>query len=184
MFSYRIDEDLELRLPGEHHAEEVHALVRENLGDLKQWLPWVTDEHSLEDTRGYIRQNLQQFAESKGFAAHIVFQGRIAGNVGYNSINWQDRKTEIGYWLAASFRGKGLMTKACRALTDHAFDELNLNRVEIHCATENRRSRAIPERLGFKREGILRQAEWVHDHFNDLVVYSMLAREWQAKNSS
>ena len=182
MFSYRIDDDLELCLPEERHAEEAHALVRQNLGHLKKWLPWATEELSLEDTCDYIRQNLQQFAERQGFAMHIVFQSQIAGNVGYNTINWQDQKTEMGYWLGASYQGKGLMTKACRALIDHAFNELKLNRVEMQCAVDNRKSRRVPERLGFKEEGILRQAEWVHDHFNDLIVYGMLASEWKEKD--
>ncbi len=70
------------------------------------------------------------------------------------------------------------MTRACRALVDYAFAKLQLNRVEIRCATGNLRSQAIPERLGFTREGTLREGEWLYDHFVDLIVYSMLAREW------
>ena len=183
MFSYRIDEDLELRLPEERHAEESHALVMENLKHLKIWLPWATDEYSFEDTRNFIRRNLQQFAEGQGFAAQLVFRRRVAGNIGFVTINWQDRKTEIGYWLGAAYQGNGLMTKACRAWIDYAFNELKLNRVEMHCAVNNKKSRAIPERLGFIQEGTLRQAEWVSNHFNDLVVYGMLASEWLAMNT-
>lgn len=181
MFSYQIDDDVELCLPEEQHAEEAHALVMQSFEYLRIWLPWVTEEYSLEDTRQYIRQNLQQFAEGQGFAVLVVFQGRIAGQIGYNKIDWPDHKTEIGYWLGAAFQGKGLITKACRALIDHAFTELELNRIEIQCAVDNRQSRRIPERLGFKQEGLLRQAEWVHDHFNDLVMYGLLMCEWQAQ---
>jgi ribosomal-protein-serine acetyltransferase len=137
MFTYRIDADLELLLPEERHAEEAYALVRQNLEQLKMWLPWARDEHSLEDSRHFIRQNLQQFVEGKGFAAHLVFRQQIAGIVGYNIISWQDRKTDIGYWLGAAYQGNGLMTKACRALVNHAFNELKLNRVEMHCAVNN-----------------------------------------------
>jgi ribosomal-protein-serine acetyltransferase len=100
---------------------------------------------------------------------------------GFNAIDWQNRRTEIGYWLAPPFQGRGVMTKTCRFLVAYAFAELNLNRVEILCAVENLRSRAVPERLGFREEGVLRQAEWVRDHFNDLVVYAMLAEEWDGK---
>ena len=73
------------------------------------------------------------------------------------------------------------MTRACSALGTHAFDALGLSRVEIRCATENEKSRAIPERLGFTQEGTLRQAEWLHDHFVDLTVYGMLAGEWKGR---
>jgi ribosomal-protein-serine acetyltransferase len=71
------------------------------------------------------------------------------------------------------------MTKTVSALLDHAFDEWDLNRVEIHVATGNRRSRAIPERLGFQQEGVLRDYERVGDRYLDIVVYSLLARERQ-----
>ena len=85
--------------------------------------------------------------------------------------------------LGQEFEGKGLATNACRALVDHAFEELGLNRVSIACATENKRSCAIPERLSFQREGIQRQAEWLYDHFVDHVVYAALASEWQKRRS-
>jgi ribosomal-protein-serine acetyltransferase len=53
--------------------------------------------------------------------------------------------------------------------------------VEIGCAPGNRKSCAIPERLGFTREGVLRQREWLYDHFVDHVVYGILAEEWRAR---
>ncbi len=71
------------------------------------------------------------------------------------------------------------MTEACRAMVNHAFRELGLNRVGIACATENHRSRAIPERLGFRQEGVQRQAEWLYDRFVDRALYAMLASEWR-----
>jgi ribosomal-protein-serine acetyltransferase len=59
---------------------------------------------------------------------------------------------------------------------------LKLNRVEINCGVENKKSRKIPEKLGFREEGVIRQAKWLHDHFYDLVIYGMLADEWQNKS--
>ena len=70
------------------------------------------------------------------------------------------------------------MTAAVRALTDHALRAWELNRVEIGVASENRHSRAIPERLGFREEGTVRQAQRVGDRYLDLVVYGMLAEDW------
>ncbi|PYS72194.1 MAG: N-acetyltransferase [Acidobacteria bacterium] len=93
-------------------------------------------------------------------------------------IDWANRKTEIGYWLGASFQGKGLVTKSCRVLIDHAFNELKLNRVEMRCGAGNTRSRKIPEKLGFKEEGVVRQGEWLHNRFVDLVIFGMLSSEW------
>lgn len=180
MFSHRVDDDIELRLSEEHTAEEATALIRDNHVYLKEWLPWVKDDYSVEDTLGFVRRNLQQFADNQGFSAQIVYRGRFAGNIGFNKIDWANRKTEVGYWIAEPFQGRGIVTRACRAFVGHAFDVLRLNRVEIYCGVGNARSRRIPERLGFRREGVLRQAEWLHDRFIDLVLYSMLAEEWDS----
>jgi ribosomal-protein-serine acetyltransferase len=182
MFSHRIEDDLELRPVDERYAEELTAIVRRDLAHLQPWMPWATERYGVEDAREFIRRNLRQYAEDQGFSTFIFFRERVAGSIGYNHIDWASRKTDIGYWLASDMQGCGIMTKACAALVGHAFKELKLNRVEIYCAVENARSRRIPERLGFTQEGVHRQAEWVHDHFKDLVSYSMLACEWQDKN--
>lgn len=83
--------------------------------------------------------------------------------------------------MGQQFQGKGIITQACAALVDHAFQEMNLHRVEIRTAVENFKSRAVPERLGFKEEGIARQSAWLYDQFIDHVVYGMLAEEWKAR---
>jgi ribosomal-protein-serine acetyltransferase len=107
----------------------------------------------------------------------IVLDGEIAGVVGFVERKQEANSGSLGYWLAQAHQGRGLMTKAVSALTDHAFDEWHLNRVEIQAGTGNRKSRAIPERLGFQQDGVLREYERVGDRYIDIVVYSLLARE-------
>jgi ribosomal-protein-serine acetyltransferase len=174
-----IDEETKLRIYEERHAQEVAELVDQNRAYLRQWLPWVDYSRTVEDSKAFIKNSLQQFAQNEGFQMGIWYKHELAGGIGYHPIDWADRKVEIGYWLGESFQGKGLMTKACRTLVTYAFDELGLNKVEIHCASGNIRSCAIPKRLGFIQEGTLREAEWLYDHFVDLVVFGMLAREWR-----
>lgn len=178
MFSLRIDDELELRLLEERHAEAFFAVIDENRAHLREWLPWLDGAWSAEDTRNFIKGTMDQWARNDGFTAGIWYQGQPVGAIGYHCIDWPNLLTGIGYWLSASHQGRGLMTKACRALVEHAFTDLGLNRIEIRCAPGNKKSCAIPERLGFTREGTSRQAEWLYDHFIDLVVYSMLADEW------
>jgi ribosomal-protein-serine acetyltransferase len=179
MFRYELSKTAELRLLEARHAEELSALTDRNRDHLRAWLPWVDRNRTVEDRRNFIRRALKQFAENNGFQAGIWYKGRLAGVVGYHGIDWQNRSTTLGYWLGEEFQGKGLMTKACWAMVDHAFKELGLNRVGIACATENNRSRAIPERLGFRQEGVQRQAEWLYDRFVDHALYAMLASEWR-----
>ena len=179
MLSLKIDDETELRLIEPQHAEALNALVESNLEHIREWSGWLKRERSIENTRDFIRRNMARMSENDGYALAIWHRGEMAGQIEYNYIDWTNRSTKIGYWLGASFQGRGIVTKSCRALIEHAFGELKLNRVEMRCAVENRRSRAIPERLGFRQEGVLVQAEWMHDHFHDLVVYAVLAAEWR-----
>jgi len=185
MFGYKIDDDTKLSLFELRHADELNALITQNYEHIREWSAWLKDEERpIEKTQDFIKRNLTQFAENKGFGIFIWHKGEIAGQIEYNYFDWDNRKTELGYWLGESFQGKGLVTKACRALIDYAFNELKLNRIEMRCGAENKKSRKIPEKLGFREEGIVRQAGWLHDHFVDYVIYAMLACEWQNKGKS
>jgi ribosomal-protein-serine acetyltransferase len=70
------------------------------------------------------------------------------------------------------------VTRSVEAVVRRAFDDLKLNRVEMFCADKNLKSRAIPERLSFRIEGIMRQNEWLYDHFVDHVVYGMIRSDY------
>ena len=179
MFSYKIDRESELRLIEPPHAAELNALVENNFDHLREWSGWLKERHrAVERTSDWIAHNLVRFTSGDGFEIGIWHRDRMAGQIGYNYLDRQNRKTEIGYWLGEQFQGKGLVTRSCAALIDNAFNNLEMNRVEIRCGAENHKSRCVPERLGFMEEGTARQAEWLHDHFIDLVVYAMLADEW------
>jgi len=179
MFKHVIDDETELRLLEPRHAGELFALVDENREHLRRWLPWVDATKTVEDSRRFLLRQLRAFAQALGVTVGIWHKGQLAGVIGLH-VRPLSRRAEIGYWLGEAFQGKGLMTKACKALIDYAFTELKLHRVEIHCAVSNTRSRAIPERLGFQQEGVLREATWTSSGFDDLVVYGMLAHEWAA----
>jgi ribosomal-protein-serine acetyltransferase len=140
-------------------------------------MPWATGQ-TLDGTLQFIRLTRRQLADNNGFQAAIVCGGEIVGVVGFHAVDWVNRATSIGYWLGERHQGNGTMTRAVRALVNHAFSVWDLNRVEIRAAPENMRSRAIPERLGFVEEGTLSGAERIGDTYLDNVVYAMLASRW------
>ena len=179
MLASALGDGVTLRLLEECDAEALFALIDANRARLRQWLPWVDNEQSPDTTRRFLRSAQRQLEDNRGGQYVIVEHGQLAGVLGQHPIDWANRTANVGYWLGAAYEGCGLMTRACRALVTYAFREQGLHRVEIRAAPANRRSRAIPERLGFRQEGILRDAEWLYDHYVDLVVYGMLADEWQ-----
>lgn len=181
MFHLDITPDLELRLLTEAHSQMLYDLIERNRVYLRTWLSWVDSTRALDDTRRMIRFGLRQHARSSGMNAGIWYHNQLVGVVSYNYIDTVRGLTEIGYWLDEAHQGYGLMTAACRAMTDYAFSWLALKRVEIRCAQHNIRSRAVPERLGFVEEGIAPQLDWTADHYVESVVYSMLAANWQAQ---
>ncbi len=168
---FSIDVQIVLRPVTIDDAEALFAVVDANRAHLRQWLPWLDGNERVEDTRAFIDA-------VTGSVWVIEEAGALCGVAGFNWIQRVNRACEIGYWLAATHQRRGLMTRCVARLVQHAFEDLNINRVTIPVAVENRRSRAIPERLGFRAEGVMRQAEWLYDHFVDHVMYALLRSDW------
>jgi ribosomal-protein-serine acetyltransferase len=181
MFDARIDDTLRLRTLCDDDAEALFRVVDGNRVHLREWLPWLDDNTTAKDSLAFIQATVKQEAANQGFTCAVEFRGRIVGVAGYHPIRWANKSVEIGYWLAREAVGHGIMTKCCRVLISHAFVGYGLNRVQIPAAVGNRRSRAIPERLGFMLEGVIRDAEWLYDHFVDHAMYSILKRDWSGE---
>jgi ribosomal-protein-serine acetyltransferase len=116
-----------------------------------------------------------------GTACHyaILVGSEMVGMVSFNSIEKQNHCATMGYWLAKSQTGRGLMTAAVKALIAEGFQHLELNRIQALVATGNYASQAVCERAGLKKEGVLRQAGWLYDHYVDLTMNSVLRYEWK-----
>ncbi len=177
MFYRKIDDELYLSLSVPQYAEELFALVDTNRRFLRQWLPWVDSTKYSSDTESFIREQLQNFCNDKALHLSILHREKIVGVLGYNTLDKTNDLGIIGYWLGEDYNGKGIMTSSVQELISVGFRYYSLNRIEIHCATENIKSRAIPERLGFTQEGTRRHAEKVNNSRLDLVIYGLLRHE-------
>lgn len=166
-----------LRPYTEADAEELTAVVAANREHLARWLPWAAS-YGHADSVDYIARKEAQIEADDGFEGAIVVDGAIVGGAGFHRVDWINRTTSIGYWLAADAQGRGLMSATVRALLGHAFGAWDLHRVIIEVVVDNARSRAIPERLGFTEEGILREAKLIRGGYEDAALYAMLASDW------
>jgi ribosomal-protein-serine acetyltransferase len=175
----QIDQHLALRPLELRDADALFRLVDDNRTYLKQWLPWLDNNQTAADSRTFIRTS-EDRANNELISA-IYTDHKLIGIIGLNYIDWKNRLSGIGYWLGEPYQRQGIITRACKAVLNYGFTTLNLNRIDIRCATENIRSQAVAKRLGLMYEGTIRDAEWLYDHFVDHHVYSMLQREWQAQ---
>ncbi|HXS98559.1 MAG TPA: GNAT family protein [Candidatus Limnocylindrales bacterium] len=181
MFQLDVAPGLTLRQFTLPDAEAVFAAADRDREYLRVWLPWVDQTHSAEDSRRFIRGAQAQFEAALGPNCGIWSAGALAGSVGCHTIDWSNRKCSIGYWVSADMQGRGIVTRSVAAMLDYLFEDLQLHRVLIECGTENLKSCAVPQRLGFQREGVARQAEWVGGRWVDLVQWAMLRWEWAAR---
>ena len=122
------------------------------------------------------------------FASRSLFQwgvvrpdeNRVIGTVTLASLDTQNRRAELGFALNRDEWGSGLMSEAVAELVRFAFENLELHRLEADIDPRNDASIRLVERLGFQREGLLRERWIVAGEINDTVLYGLLAREWQA----
>ncbi|MCC5802309.1 ribosomal-protein-serine acetyltransferase [Bacillus sp. V-88] len=178
MFSFTVDKEISIELFQQHHKEELYELIDSNRDHLRPWLLWVDKRRSPEDLEPVIPIWIRNYADNNGFDAGIRYHGRLVGMIGLHYIDWKNRSTSIGYLLTEEAQGKGIITRAVSSLLNYLFNELDLNRVEIQCALNNGKSIGIPARLGFTKEGITRDGQWLYDHYEDIVTYSMLKKDW------
>jgi len=177
-----IDSATALRVLHERDAADLFTLTDANRAYLRCWLPWVDLVTCEEDSRSFLTTVATQREEGRGPTFGIVRDGALVGVVGYLPVDRVNRCGEIGYWLAEHAQGCGVMTQCCRFVVRYGFLTLDLNRIQIAAGTENRGSRAIPERLGFRFEGILRGREDLYGTFIDHAMYSLLRSEFDAAN--
>jgi ribosomal-protein-serine acetyltransferase len=177
MYYHRINNEIKVGLSVPQFAEELFILTNRNREYLRTWLPWLDTIQKISDTREFLVLQLQRFSKGEALHQTIFYREEIAGVLGYNLLDRANGIGHIGYWLGQEFTGKGIMTLAVKDLICQGFKNWPLQKVEIRCAVGNKKSRAIPERLGFQNEGTLRNAEKVYDKYNDHIVYGKLKEE-------
>jgi RimJ/RimL family protein N-acetyltransferase len=151
-------ERLIIRMPRPGDGKAVYEGIKASINELKPWMPFAQKEQTLEDVELNIRNAYISFLKREDLRLLVFLKetGEFVASSGLHRINWSVPKFEIGYWIDSRFSGKGYMTEAVKGITNFAFHELNARRVEIRCDEKNIKSRAIPERLGFTLEGILK----------------------------
>ncbi|MBU2713845.1 GNAT family N-acetyltransferase [Zooshikella harenae] len=173
MFTFKVDHELELALVQPSFVKDYYKIVSSERDYLAQWLNWPLHAQSEEFFISFIKHSLHDYAEGKSLTCALIFQKQVVGNICYSAINQELKKVEIGYWLSAEHQGKGIVTRAVKALITNAFDELGMEKVQISVAAENYPSRKVCEKLGMNQEGIITNAENLNGQIVDHVIYGL-----------
>jgi RimJ/RimL family protein N-acetyltransferase len=119
--------------------------------------------------------------QASGEGLHLVIADagtdEFLGSIGVHNINRAEGRCDIGYFLAPGARGRGVMTRAVRLLSDWAFRNLPVERIEITVQPANAASRAVAERAGYTFEGILRSHTVIKGRRRDMAMHSLLRGE-------
>jgi ribosomal-protein-alanine N-acetyltransferase len=171
---------LRLRPPTESDAEAIFAYASNP--ELPRYMSWAAHE-TVEETREWFRACVANIAAGTDLTWLIEHAGAPVGCIGLDSITWslralrQDR-AELGYWLAPSLHGKGLMTEAAAAATGWAFERLGLHKVTVSCFEPNVASRRVIEKVGFRFYGRQEEDVWRDGTWYAHLRFELTAGEW------
>ena len=140
----------------------------------------IPHPYSLAQAQEWLTKAIALNSEGKAATFGLVLEctGRLIGAIGLASIDADHRCAEMGFWVGVDWWGQGYATEATRALLRHGFEALGLNRIYAHHMTKNPASGRVLEKIGMKREGLLRQAMRKWDNFEDVVLYAILRQDW------
>jgi RimJ/RimL family protein N-acetyltransferase len=154
--------------------DDVDALVAGcNDPEIAWWIPTIPHPYTEEDARAFLRGE----AVPAHTALAIELDGHVVGGIGMG-LNSHEYRATMGYWMAAGMRGRGICTQALRLLSRHALDDLTMQRVDLVTDPDNLASQRVAEKVGFRREGVLR-AHLRHPdgRIRDSVMFSLLPGE-------
>ena len=158
------------------HAEAMDALARDH--DVARFTrlpePLPADFGALWTER-YVQGH--EDGTNAGFAIVDAESGEFLGLMGLVKLDLEAQEAEAGYIVASRARGRGVATRALRLLTDWAFEEMPLERIELLISTDNAASEVVARRSGYTREGVLRWTFLKPGRRSDTIVYSKLRRE-------
>ena len=164
-------------------AQELWHAVDASRPHLERWLPWVPFNSDADASWRYADASANDWDHARACRftirerPHHGTGHRLLGVVGLEALAHLHQSAELGYWLRSDVTGRGYMTEAARAVVTWAFQRANANRVRVAAATDNHASLAVIGRLGFRFEGIARQAERCQGRWLDHALFALIAAD-------
>ncbi|MGI9324886.1 MAG: GNAT family N-acetyltransferase [Pseudomonadales bacterium] len=155
-------------------AQSLARAAVESHREISPWMPWCHAQYTLQEAQTWIELTIRGRQEGSLYDFAIVIDGEFVGACGINQVNTQDRVANLGYWLRSSVAGKGIAAIAAQQVIDWAFQNTELNRIEIVTAIDNHRSQRVAEKLGAQRDAVLQQRTMVKGQPSPAILYSVV----------
>lgn len=159
------------------HAAGLASLVQANTDHLQTFPPQVNGLATVAAAEQHLDYVMKAAAEGDLLEWHIFDCDKLCGAVRLNHIEEGKHKAAVAYYLGAGCQGQGLATISVRAI-GYCFATLGFNRIELKCASTNAASQRVAQRLGFARDGVLRQAEHLNGEYVDHFLYALLREDF------
>ena len=173
--------DVRIRPYAPSDAEALYEAVRESIAEVGAWLEWCHPDYAIEESRAWIDHCAAARAEGREYNFAIVdADDRFLGGCGLNRIEHNHRVANLGYWVRTSAAGRGVATAATLLLAEFAFEQTNLNRLQILASTRNTASQRVAERAGARREAVAPDRLFLRGERHDAVQYALLRSEFRA----
>ncbi len=182
MFALTINNELQLKLLLEKDAEVFFNSIQKNRAYLENYMPRISENQSISDTKIVINIFMNQLIQNNGFRVGIYYNDQFAGIIGLKYIDWINKKTEIMYWIDKDYTGKGIATNCVKKLIDISFGYYNLNKIILVTADSNIASQKVAKKCGFKIEGTLREDELLNTGFVNTLQFSILKTDIKQKS--
>jgi RimJ/RimL family protein N-acetyltransferase len=111
----------------------------------------------------------------------LEYDGKFAGGFSFHTLVLEEEKAEIGYWLSADVRGKGIATQAAKLLTEYGFETIGFHRIEALVVESNMASLKVLSKAGYRQEGVLRDKSCCEDGTREnMVMFAAIRSDWGA----
>jgi RimJ/RimL family protein N-acetyltransferase len=156
-------------------AGALQDAVVESLDELQPWMAWAHPGYTWDEARAWLEVQVAAFEARTEFQFAIVTAAdEYLGACGLNHLDTLNRRANLGYWVRSRATRSGVATRAVGLLSEWAFNQTNLVRLEILAARENGPSRRVAVKSGAFEEGTLRKRLLLNGVFHDAVMYSIL----------
>lgn len=155
--------------------------IHKGLSDERVTKHYAVHFPTLEDTQEQMNwyADLKKNRTGGWWGIYYLKSGEFYGAGGFNDLDPQNKKAEIGFWLYPEFWGMGVLREVMPLLFQIGFEDLNLNRIEGFVENTNTKCKKALEKVNFSYEGTLQECEFKDGKFLDVDIYAILKRNWK-----